>query len=182
MSFLTCLLFLGTDVNHLKKQLQISPKYNRIWIKQKNTQVRETFLLKGCFKGGVYLPLIITNPVPESLGPVSNLGFLVSLKLLDGDSNKIFVSSNREKNPFCQINKKAGAVARRRVSTLINKCVGFLFIFVSWQCHLDNGNIIRQIWIFLDIFIFLYKIIPFKTLYFILLSNFFFKNVLFYLS
>jgi hypothetical protein len=50
--------------------------------------------LKGCFKGGVYLPLIITNPVPESLGPVSNLGFLVSLKLLDGDSNKIFISLN----------------------------------------------------------------------------------------
>jgi hypothetical protein len=29
------------------------------------------------FKDGVYLPLIITNSVPESLGLVSNLRFLV---------------------------------------------------------------------------------------------------------
>jgi len=84
----------------------------------KNTQVRVTFLLKGCFKGGVYLPLIITNLVRESLGPVSNLGFLVSLKLLDGDSNKIFVSPNREKKPFLLNKQKAGVVTRRRVLTL----------------------------------------------------------------
>jgi hypothetical protein len=45
--------------------------------------------LKGCFKGGDYLPLIITNQVPESLGPVSNL------RLLDDDSNKIFIFPNR---------------------------------------------------------------------------------------
>jgi hypothetical protein len=60
--------------------------------------------LKRCFEGGVYLPLIISNSVSEFLGPMSNLKFLVSLKLLEGDSNKIFISSI---NLF--INKKNGA-------------------------------------------------------------------------
>ena len=74
-----CLLFLGTDVNH-KKNNKIANKLKNVIsfeTNKKNIQVRVTFLLKGCFKGGVYLPLIITNPVPESLEPLFNLGFLV---------------------------------------------------------------------------------------------------------